>query len=69
MILIEKKLLKLLCLMESLHRESREHQTRIEKIMIDRVCATNESNRLMRKNIQLEREKYEYLRRSTEMTC
>ena len=63
--MIEKMLLKLMVLTLRLRRESSEDQARMEKIMIDRVRATIESNRLMRENIKLEREKYEYLRRST----
>jgi len=60
--MIEKMLLKLTCMMESWHRESREHQARIERIMTDRLRASDESNRLLKEKIELEREKLEFMK-------
>ena len=59
---IEKMILKLTCMMESWQRESREHQARMERIMTDRLRASDESNRLLKEKIQLEREKFEFMK-------
>jgi len=60
--IIEKMLLKLTCMMESWQRESREHQARMERIMLDRVRGSDESNRLLKEKIELEREKFEFMK-------
>ena len=60
--IIEKMLLKLICMMESWQRESREYQARMERIMRDRIRGSHESNRLQKVKIELERETFEFMK-------
>ena len=59
---VEKILLKIGCMMDSWHREMREHNTRMERLLTERNKISEESNRLQREKIALEREKFEFMK-------
>lgn len=59
---VEKILLKIGCMMDSWHREMREHNSRMERLLTERNKISEESNRLQREKIALEREKFEFMK-------